>query len=49
MREPVNMECTVCKERNYSLMKDKKKKQGKMEIKKFCNSCRKHTKHKELK
>ncbi|MBM3247965.1 MAG: 50S ribosomal protein L33 [Candidatus Omnitrophica bacterium] len=49
MRELITLECTVCRRRNYNSTKDKKKKPAKLEIKKFCRFCRKHTLHKELK
>ena len=40
--------CTECKNRNYYYAKGKKK-EGKLEIKKFCRACGKHTLHKETK
>jgi large subunit ribosomal protein L33 len=43
------LQCTECKNRNYSTMKNKKNTTGKLEIKKYCRSCRKHTLHKETK
>jgi large subunit ribosomal protein L33 len=43
------LQCTECKNRNYSTMKNKKNTTGKLEIKKYCRSCRKHTMHKETK
>jgi len=43
------LECTQCKRRNYSLTKNKKKNPDKLELKKFCKFCRKHTSHKEIK
>ncbi|MBU1870400.1 MAG: 50S ribosomal protein L33 [Candidatus Omnitrophica bacterium] len=49
MRETITLECTVCKNRNYTTSKNKKKHQDRLEIKKFCKSCRKHTPHKEIK
>ncbi|MBU0504258.1 MAG: 50S ribosomal protein L33 [Candidatus Omnitrophota bacterium] len=49
MREIITLECTVCKNRNYTTTKNKKKHQEKLEIKKFCKCCRKHTVHKEIK
>ena len=49
MREIVNLQCTECKERNYSTTKNKKTTTGRLEFKKFCNRCRKHTPHKESK
>jgi large subunit ribosomal protein L33 len=49
MREIISFECTVCKNRNYSTTKNKKKHPDRMEVKKFCRTCRKHTPHKEIK
>jgi large subunit ribosomal protein L33 len=47
MRETVTMACEECKRRNYSTTKNKKKTTGKLELKKYCRFCRKHTPHKE--
>jgi len=49
MREIVTLQCGECKERNYSTTKNKKTTTGRLEFKKFCNRCRKHTTHKETK
>jgi large subunit ribosomal protein L33 len=48
MRVQITMACTECKNRNYSTLKNKKK-QERLELKKFCPVCRKHTAHKEVK
>jgi large subunit ribosomal protein L33 len=48
-RSIISMECTACKERNYSTTKNKKKTQDKLNLSKFCPRCRKHTAHKETK
>ncbi len=39
--------CTVCKDRNYYFARGKKK-EYKLELKKYCPKCRKHTPHKEI-
>ncbi|MCX5702630.1 MAG: 50S ribosomal protein L33 [Candidatus Omnitrophica bacterium] len=49
MREIITLECSVCKNRNYTTMKNKKKHQDKLELSKYCRFCRKHTAHKEIK
>jgi len=49
MREIVTLQCPDCKNRNYSTTKNKKTTTGRLEFKKFCNTCRKHTPHKETK
>jgi large subunit ribosomal protein L33 len=47
MRDIITLECTVCKERNYSTTKNKKTHSGRVEYKKFCRFCSQHTAHKE--
>ena len=49
MREIITLECTVCKRRNYSTKKNKKTTPGRLELKKYCRFCRKHTPHRETK
>lgn len=49
MRSQITFECTICKERNYTGSRNKKSKQEKIELSKYCPRCRKHTKHKEIK
>ncbi|MFH1202176.1 MAG: 50S ribosomal protein L33 [Candidatus Omnitrophota bacterium] len=49
MREIITFECSVCKRRNYNSTKNKKKHTDRLETKKFCRFCRKHTVHKEIK
>lgn len=41
------MQCTVCKTVNYFTNKSKVMAETKLELLKFCNTCRKHTPHKE--
>lgn len=48
MREYVTLECTECKERNYRTQKQMRD-TDKLNLKKFCSRCRKHTEHKERK
>jgi large subunit ribosomal protein L33 len=48
-REIVTMQCGDCKERNYSTTKNRKTTTERLEFKKFCRRCRKHTPHKEVK
>ncbi|MDP8243831.1 MAG: 50S ribosomal protein L33 [Candidatus Hinthialibacter antarcticus] len=47
MREQVILACTDCKERNYSTDKNKQLHPDRMETKKYCPRCRKHTSHRE--
>jgi large subunit ribosomal protein L33 len=49
MRSIVTLACTECKRRNYSTIKNKKNTPDKLEFKKFCRFCHKHTVHKETK
>lgn len=49
MRVKIQMQCTECKRRNYSTMKNKKNTTGRIELKKFCPFDKKHTLHKETK
>ena len=44
----IKMECTVCHELNYRNKKNRNI-EGRLELKKFCNRCGKHTLHKETK
>ena len=43
------MACTECKRRNYNTMKNKKTTPDRLELKKYCRFCRKHTPHRETK
>ncbi|MCK4533752.1 50S ribosomal protein L33 [bacterium] len=45
----VALVCGKCKRRNYSIKKNKKRSPGKIEVKKYCRSCREHILHKETK
>jgi large subunit ribosomal protein L33 len=49
MRDIIQLQCSACKRRNYTTTKNKKKQQGKLEVKKYCPFCRSHQVHKEVK
>lgn len=49
MREIITLACLDCKERNYSTTKNRRSTPDRLELKKYCNRCRKHTGHKEVK
>ncbi len=49
MRTKITLACTDCKQRNYNTDKDKKAQPDRMEIKKYCKFCNKHTLHRETK
>ena len=42
-------ECSECKSRNYTTSKNPAENKEKLELSKFCNKCRKHTLHREVK
>lgn len=48
-RTRVTFECTECKHRNYDSMKNKKNDPERLQLKKYCPFCKKHTDHKESK
>ena len=43
----LKLRCKECKKTNYFTHKSKKMVEEKLELKKFCKTCRKHTLHKE--
>ncbi|WKZ33694.1 MAG: 50S ribosomal protein L33 [Thermodesulfobacteriota bacterium] len=49
MRDIITLACTECKRRNYSTTKNKKTTPDRLELKKFCKFCQKHTVHRETK
>jgi large subunit ribosomal protein L33 len=46
-RELITLACTVCKRRNYVTQKNKKNDPDRLELRKYCRWCRKHTPHRE--
>ncbi len=48
MRNQITLACKDCKNRNYTTTKNKKL-QERLELKKYCPFCRKHTGHREVK
>ena len=40
---------TECKQRNYNTTKNKKNNPDRLEMKKYCRFCKKHTVHRETK
>ncbi len=48
-RERIILACEECKQRNYVTKKNKNNDKDRLEIKKYCKFCRKHTVHKETK
>ena len=49
MRDIIALACAECKRRNYSTTKNKKTTTERLELKKYCKFCKKHTAHKEVK
>lgn len=49
MKEKVILVCTECLSRNYSISKNKCINVERLELRKFCKKCGKHTLHKESK
>ena len=49
MRVKITLACTECKQRNYVTKKNKKNDPDRIEMKRHCKFCRKHTVHKETK
>lgn len=49
MRDMIILACEECKRKNYNKDKNKSKHSGRVEHKKYCRFCRKHTAHKETK
>jgi len=45
----VKLKCSVCNRHNYFTRKNKKTVERKLEYKKYCPKCLKHTIHKETK
>ncbi len=45
----IKLECTECKRVNYFSRKNKKTLKNRLELKKYCKHCKKHTPHKETK
>ena len=48
-RDKLTLACEECKQRNYQTYKNKKNNSERLELKKYCPFCRKHTVHKETK
>jgi large subunit ribosomal protein L33 len=49
MREIITLACTECKRKNYTTTKNKRKHPDRLELRKYCKFCKKHTAHKEIK
>jgi large subunit ribosomal protein L33 len=49
VRVTVTLACTDCKQRNYTTTKNKKTTANRLELKKYCPTCKHHTLHRETK
>jgi large subunit ribosomal protein L33 len=49
VRPSITLVCSECKKENYVTVKNKKNTTDKLELKKYCSTCRKATVHKEKK
>lgn len=49
VNEIIILACDDCKRRNYTTKKNKRTHTDRLEMKKYCPFCRKHTVHKETK
>ncbi len=47
MRVGITLECTECKNRNYRTTKSQRNDPDRIELRKFCKHCVKHTLHRE--
>jgi large subunit ribosomal protein L33 len=47
VRPKITMACVVCKERNYVTSKNRRNDPDRIQLKKFCPRCGKHTDHRE--
>lgn len=48
-RIKITLRCNECKQRNYNTFKNKRNTADKLELKKYCRFCRRHTVHQETK
>ena len=46
-RDQITLECEACSQRNYTATKNRRLHSGRVEYKKYCRFCRRHTMHKE--
>lgn len=46
-RPPITLACEECKRRNYATVKNRVNDRDRLELRKYCRWCRRHTLHKE--
>ncbi len=49
VRDKITLACDECKQRNYITKKNKRNTPDRLEMKKYCRFCKKHTVHRETK
>ncbi len=49
MRTKITLGCSECEERNYNQTKNKRLHPERVEYRKYCRRCKRHTMHKETK
>lgn len=49
MRLTITLACTECQQRNYTTEKNRNHNAERLELKKFCKFCNRHTLHRETK
>jgi large subunit ribosomal protein L33 len=49
IRMVVTLECTECRERNYTSQKNRRNDPQRLELDKYCPRCKKHQLHRETK
>jgi len=49
LRIYIDLKCSQCGELNYTSTKNRQNTTDKLELKKYCPRCRKHTQHSEVK
>jgi len=49
VRPVITLECSECRERNYTSQKNRRNDPQRLEMNKYCRRCRKHTLHRETK
>lgn len=47
MRVGITLECSECKNRNYRTEKNKRNDPDRLELRKYCPACGRHTLHRE--
>lgn len=49
VRRVITLECTECRERNYTSQKNRRNDPQRVELNKYCPRCKEHTLHRETK